>query len=314
MSITELNEHAEAGRYRPDGEPGEYRSIWKYLYKTPHALGYIDAAGLGTRYLTAGSPDAPPLLLLHGTAGSIENFSANIAAYAEHFRVYVLDMLGCGWTDKPDYPYTPRRYAEHVVAFMDAVGLDRADVVGVSLGSFVAARIAQDYPGRVGKIVSVAPAGIITDPVAYQKNAQELIDRRSKASADPTWDSIRFVFENLVLDKGVLIDDLIGIRLDIYRNPALQEAMPHLLTPKGVDALTWEEWAELPNEILVVASVDKPTMFLDNAYKIAELNPHVTLWELAGVDHWAQFEVPEEFNFRTISWLKGDGLQLDKTV
>lgn len=310
MSAIEATQ-ATVGQYRPDGKPGEYQSIWKYLYKTPHTLDYIDVAGLNTRYLTAGAGDAPPLLLLHGTAGSIENFGANIAELAKSFRVYVLDMLGCGWTDKPDYPYTPRKYAEHIIAFMDAVGLEETDVIGVSLGSFVAARVALDYPGRLNKIVSVAPAGIICDPVEYQRNAQLLIDRRSKASADPTWDSIRFVFKNLVLDEEVLMDDLIGIRLDIYRNPALQAAMPHLLTPKGVDALTWEEWSQLENEILSIASIDKPSMFLDNAYKIAELGKKVTLWELKGTDHWAQFECAEEFNFRATSWLQGKGLQLD---
>lgn len=304
-------QNASAGKYRPDGKPGDYESIWKYLYRTPHRLDFVEVAGLRTRYLTAGAEDAPPLLLLHGTAGSIENFAANIAAYAEHFRVYVLDMLGCGWTDKPDYPYTPRRYAEHIVAFMDLMGLEHTDVVGVSLGSFVAVRVAQDNPGRIGKIVAVAPAGIITDPEEYARNAKELIDRRTKASTDPTWDSIRFVFKNLVLNEDRIVDDLVGIRLDIYRNPALQAAMPHLLTPKGVDALTWEEWAELPNEILSIAGVDKDNMFLANAYKIAEIGQNVTLWELAGVDHWAQFEVPAEFNARTISWLQGTGLRLD---
>ena len=75
--------------------------IWQHLHATPHQLRWIDAGGVRTRMLEAGQPDAPPLLLLHGTAGSLENFCANIATFAAHFRVIAIDMLGCGLTDKP---------------------------------------------------------------------------------------------------------------------------------------------------------------------------------------------------------------------
>ena len=112
-------------------------SIWRHLFTTPHRLGFVDVQGVQTRYLEAGPVDGPAVLLLHGTAGSLENFCANYAAYAQHFRVIGIDMLGCGWTDKPDFDYQIRDYAEHARGVLDALNIDCASVVGVSLGSRV---------------------------------------------------------------------------------------------------------------------------------------------------------------------------------
>ena len=56
--------------------PG-YRSIWTYLNTVPHKLAFLDAGGIHTRYLEAGDPDGPVVVLLHGTAGSLENYCAN---------------------------------------------------------------------------------------------------------------------------------------------------------------------------------------------------------------------------------------------
>ncbi|MGW5159523.1 alpha/beta fold hydrolase [Nonomuraea wenchangensis] len=281
-----------------------YRSIWKYLYRTPHTLAFADVDGYGTRYLEAGDPDKPHLLLLHGTAGSLENFCANIAAYAEHFHVIAMDMLGCGWTDKPDTPVTPTVWARHAVGLMDHLGIERASIVGVSLGSFVAVRLAHDFPGRADRIVMVAPAGIITDPEYYKEYSKKLVDRRQKAGTDPHWDGVKVIFRNLLLKEEDIIDDLVAIRLDIYRNPEMQRAMPLVLAPRGHEALTEEQWRALPNPILAVAAVDAPNMFLTNAYRIGEVAPGATVLEMTGCDHWAQFEQPEEFNARTIEFLR----------
>jgi len=106
----------------------EYRSIWKCLYRPPHKLDWVDVERVRTRYLEAGPAKAPTVLLLHGSSGSLEYFCANIAEYAKHFHVLAVDMMGSGWTDRPDrpdYPYTPDAYRDHVRGFMDAMGAVR---------------------------------------------------------------------------------------------------------------------------------------------------------------------------------------------
>ncbi len=280
-------------------------SIWQHLFRSPHRLGWVDAAGVQTRYIEAGPANAPAVVMLHGTAGSLENFCANIAAYAEHFRVIAIDMLGCGLTDKPDRDYLIKDYAEHVRAMMDALGIDRASLVGVSLGSWVGAALALAHPARVAKLVMVAPAGIITDAQEEARVAEGVRKRRLAASADPTWETVHTAMKGLVLDPATLSDDLVSIRLAIYRDPRMKAAMPHLLAfSMGGQALSEAQWRSLALPIQVFAAVDAPNMFLSNAYAIARTAPDVQLIELHGCDHWAQYEQPDAFNEASIGFLR----------
>ncbi len=281
-------------------------SIWQQLFATPHRLGWVEARGVKTRYLEAGAADAPAVLLLHGTAGSLENFCANYAGYAQHFRVIGIDMLGCGLTDKPEHDYLIKDYAEHANAVMEALGISRAAVVGVSLGSWVGAALALAHPDRVTGLVMVAPAGIVTDPEEEARVAEGVRKRRSAAATDPSWDTVAAAMKGLVLDPTKLADDLIAIRLAIYQDPRMKAAMPRLLAfTLGGQALSSAQWRSLTLPIQVFAAVDAPNMFLGNAYAIAKTAPQVQLVEIPGCDHWAQYEQPEAFNAASLRFLQG---------
>lgn len=281
-------------------------SIWQHLFAVPHRLDWIDAGGVRTRYLEAGPADAPVVLMLHGTAGSVENFCANIAAYAKRFRVIAIDMLGCGLTDKPEFDYLIKDYAAHARDVLDAMGIAQADVVGVSLGSWVGAALALAHPGRVRRLVMVAPAGIIIDAEEERRFAEGVRKRRSAAASEPTWDSIWNAMKGLVLDPTKLADDLVAIRLEIYRQPSMAAAMPRLLAfSLGGQALSEDEWKSLDLPIQVFAAVDAPNMFLSNAYAIGRTAPHAQVVEIKGCDHWAQYEQPEAFNRASLAFLAG---------
>ena len=288
----------------PEVPSQEPRSLWRHLFKTPFRLDWIDAGGVKTRVLQAGAENAPTVVLLHGTAGSLENFCANYAEYARHFRVIGIDMLGCGWTDKPAFDYLIKDYADHVRAVMDALGIRQADIVGVSLGSWVGAWLALGSPERVRKLVMVAPAGIVTDPEEERRFGEALRKSRGAAAAAPTWQSVEKALQALVLKPETLMDELIAVRLEIYQNPAMKDAMPRLLAfSMGGQALSEEQWRSLWMPIQVFAAVDAPNMFLGNARAIAKLAPCAELVEINNCDHWAQYEQPEAFNAASIAFL-----------
>ncbi|MFF1920456.1 alpha/beta fold hydrolase [Streptomyces sp. NPDC058221] len=283
----------------------EYESVWTHLNTTPHRLSWVDVDGVSTRFLDAGPADAPVVVMLHGTAGSLENFCVNVAAYAEHFRVLALDMLGCGYTDKPEQDYLITDYAEHLRGFLDALDVDSAALVGVSLGSWVAARLAHDHPGRVTSLVMIAPAGIITDAEQEAAVAQGVRKRRTAAATEPSWQSVSAAMTSLVLDPEQLMDDLIAVRLAIYRQPSMTAAMPRLLAfTRGGQHLSPEEWARIQQPVMVIAAVDAPGMFLDNAYAVHAAAPATELVELGGCDHWAQYEQPAEFTAATVPFVQ----------
>lgn len=130
-----------------------YRSVWTELLDTPFRQAWVDAGGLRTRFVQAGDPSKPPLVMLHGTAGSLENFAANLASHARYFNCIAFDMIGSGMTDKPDYDYETKHYVKHAVDFLDAVGVSKASVIGLSLGARVASRLAIDYSDMVEKLI-----------------------------------------------------------------------------------------------------------------------------------------------------------------
>jgi pimeloyl-ACP methyl ester carboxylesterase len=120
----------------------------------------IHVDGLPTRYLTAGE-SGPPLVLLHGVGGNAFDWRWVMPALARSNRVYAPDLPGSGWSYKPeDADYSPGFFERFVDEFMDALGIERAAVVGNSLGGLVALRLALSEPERVTALGLIAGAGL----------------------------------------------------------------------------------------------------------------------------------------------------------
>src|SRR5690606_19531794 len=106
----------------------------------------------------------------HGTSGHLEAFSRNIGPHvAAGFRCHAIDMLGHGYTGKPDYPYEIPRYVEHLLAYLDAQNIERAHLVGESLGGWVSAWLASEHPERVRSLQLVAAGGTKANPAVMDR-------------------------------------------------------------------------------------------------------------------------------------------------
>ena len=124
---------------------------------------YVSVGGVRTRYWQAGSAGSP-VILLHGIGCSVLEWHANITALASRHRVYAVDFLGCGLTERPsDETYTVPRLAQFVLDFLSANAIQRAHFAGFSLGGRIALECALVAPERVSSMVLVAPAGIARD-------------------------------------------------------------------------------------------------------------------------------------------------------
>jgi 2-hydroxy-6-oxonona-2,4-dienedioate hydrolase len=282
-----------------------YRSVWTELLDTPFRQAWVDAGGLKTRFVQAGNPNNPPLVLLHGTAGSLENFAANIAAYARDFNCIAFDMIGSGMTDKPDYDYETQHYVKHTVDFLNAIGVKKASVIGLSLGARVASRLAIDHPEMVDKL-------ILLSATAYfpAKPIQGDIQRsRSAAASNPTWENIFEIFKGLFHDPSRVWDDLIATRLAVYKRADMKTAMPHilaLLDPQvyNRNRIPDEDWKRLRAPTLIIAAVDHQDVFLETARTIVKLMPNAQVVEMKNCSHWPQMEDAEAFNKLSIEFLR----------
>jgi 2-hydroxy-6-oxonona-2,4-dienedioate hydrolase len=284
----------------------EYGSVWAELMGA--AVKYVDAKGMHTRYLEAGSGE--PLILLHGIGGHAEAFHRNVVPLGEHFHVYAMDMAGHGYTDPhPDLPGLAGM-ADHLVRFMDALGIQQAHVAGESLGGAVAAKVALEQPERMGKIVFVTGAGLQMGPEADALSAPGLasLQRLSAlASGAPTPESVRNRLAWLFVDPDKSItDELVDIRYRIYTRRA--KVYPNVAPPSpgggiGVD-LTPERLRQIKSPFFFLWTDHNPSTPWEVAKMAHDQMPGSRFHIIKGAGHWPQYEQTEEFNQVVLDFLK----------
>jgi pimeloyl-ACP methyl ester carboxylesterase len=114
--------------------------------------------GVRLRYAEQGNATGEAVVLLHGLSDSWFSYSRILPSLPLHLRVFALDQRGHGDSDRPASGYTVADFGEDVVAFLDAVGVSRATIVGHSMGAFVAQRVAIIAPERVQRLVLIGGA------------------------------------------------------------------------------------------------------------------------------------------------------------
>src|SRR5215475_2995797 len=113
--------------------------------------------GAKIHYLEAGS--GPAVILIHGLGGNTTNWTPTIAPLAQKYRVLVPDQIGFGKSDKPMLNYRVGTLVDFLDGFYKQVGIQKASLVGNSLGGFTAAAYAVAHPEKVDKLVLVDAAG-----------------------------------------------------------------------------------------------------------------------------------------------------------
>ncbi len=122
--------------------------------------------GLTMSYVESGSPAGPVVVLLHGITDSSLSYTRVLPLIDRKFRVLAIDQRGHGDTDKPESGYEMKDFAADVAAFLDAMGVTKATVVGHSMGSFVAMQTALDFPQRVERLLLIGTAATANNAVA----------------------------------------------------------------------------------------------------------------------------------------------------
>jgi 2-hydroxy-6-oxonona-2,4-dienedioate hydrolase len=282
-----------------------HRSIWSDLQGVAFDQGYVDAGGIRTRYLHAGRKGQPALIFIHGTGGHAEAYVRNLAAHAEHFDVYAIDLLGHGFSDKPDYDYTMPEYVKQVVALMDALGLDKASLSGESLGGWVASHVAVQHPERVDKLVLNTASGERLDAETLARIRQIT----TAAVEDPSWERVKSRLEWLMWEKDKVHDDLVHSRQAIYAQPAMKRGIQRILamhTPEARAryAITPEQWRAIRAPTLVLWTDHDPTASVETGRQLADAIPGSQFVVMEGCGHWPQFEDAETFNRIHIDFLR----------
>jgi 2-hydroxy-6-oxonona-2,4-dienedioate hydrolase len=272
-------------------------TIWTQLMDVGFQQRFVSAAGVRTRVIEAG--DGPPLILLHGTGGHAEAYLRNLASLSRDFRVIAYDMVGHGFTDKPDRPYTLDVYAEHLLALLDALEIERADLSGESLGGWVAAWFAEAHPARVGRLILTTPGNVTSKPATMKVVRDSTMRAVAEASPENVRTRLEWLFAPVT--RHLVSDELVAVRLAVYTQPGAEQAMRNVLVlqePETRARYAWDaEWTgRIAAPTLIIWTSDDPTGAYEEGELLASWIPGAELVNIDDAGHWPQWERPEEFD------------------
>jgi 2-hydroxymuconate-semialdehyde hydrolase len=261
----------------------------------------IDADGIETSYLEAGSGET--VLMLHGSGpgvSALANWQRTIPTLAQRFHVLAPDIVGFGTTDRPDdIAYSLRTWADHIWAFMDAHGIEKARVVGNSLGGRIALQMATDQPDRITKMVLMGTPGVGMTPT------EGLAALRAY---EPSHDAMRELLRNyFAVNPAMITDDLVAIRYQASIADGAYEAYRamffdprHAGTELGI---TENEVRAIATPTLLIHGREDRVVSLQVSVTMLGLLPNADLHVFSACGHWTQIERADEFSALVTDYL-----------
>lgn len=242
--------------------------------------------------------EGPPLLMIHGLGYARWGWGPMLGLLATRFRVIIFDNRGVGGSAVPPGPYTAESMAGDALTVLDAAEVDRAHVLGTSLGGMIAQELALTAPHRVDRLVLLC-----TTPGVGRGYPLPAATARLLAGADPT-DPVgtlrRFVVNALGPDASPeLADEIVALRLANPQQPAGWAAQA--AAGGGYDA------ADRPGAItaltLVMAGTADTVVDHRNSQVLAELIPDATLRLVDDAGHLFFWEQPDKVAEAVVEFL-----------
>lgn len=268
------------------------------------AAQYSVRVGTADIFVTDTGGDQPAVVMLHGGgpgANGVSNYSRNIDALAQNFRVIIPDMPGYGRSSKHVDHADPFGFlARAIHGLLEAMELRSAHLVGNSYGGAAALRLALDYPGRVGKLVLMGPGGIGTTRGLPTDGLKSLL---SYYGADgPSRDKLaHFIRTYLVYDGSAVPDELIDLRYQATLDPEVV-ADPPLKRPSNprtlwrMDLTRDRRLRQLSTPTLILWGRDDKVNRPSGGPLLLNLIPNAELVMTSHTGHWMQWEKAELFN------------------
>lgn len=269
----------------------------------PEIGSYVDAGGIKTNYLEVG--DGPPVVLVHGSGPGVTayaNWRLTMPGLAPAFRVLAPDMAGFGFSDKPGGVADLATWVGQIIGFLDALGIERASVVGNSFGGSIGIRLATDHPDRVDRLVLMGATGIsfpITEGLDQVWGYQ------------PSFENMRRILDYFAYSRELVNDELAEVRYRAALAPGVQEAFSALFPAprqRWVEAITTpeEKIKAIPHETLIIHGREDQVIPLDNAYRLLGLIERSELHVFGRCGHWSQIEWAADFNALLVRFLGRD--------
>jgi 4,5:9,10-diseco-3-hydroxy-5,9,17-trioxoandrosta-1(10),2-diene-4-oate hydrolase len=183
---------------------------------------FIKIGQINTRFWALGD-EGTTVVLFHGLGGSVEDWILNINTMAEHHRVYAIDLVGFGRSDKPSVPYSFSYLAQFVNDFMEAQNVDQANLIGHSMGGGVTLQFAIQYPDKVQKLVLLASGGLGRELyLPFRLCTLPLI---GEWLTRPSRKGVAQLLNDCVHDPALVTDEWVELGYQLAALPGAQEAI-----------------------------------------------------------------------------------------
>jgi len=253
---------------------------------------FVDVDGARIAYAEIG--EGKPLVLLQGGgpgASGLSNYRRNIDELSVGRRLIIPDLPGYGDSeDKLGFDDMHRELGKFLLHFMDALGLEKIDCVGNSMGGMTTMGAVVQAPERFNKVVLMGPAGFVP---AFTPLPTEGMRRMHMCMVGegPTREKMRGVIECLVNDTSFITDELLDERVAAAKRPGRFQPFAR---PFG--ELWREDLRSLKHEFLLIWGREDRVVPLDIAPGLLQSLPNAELYIMPNCGHWVQWEKAKDFN------------------
>ncbi|TAH53321.1 MAG: alpha/beta fold hydrolase [Chloroflexota bacterium] len=261
---------------------------------------YIDVNGWRTRYARAGD-QGTAIILLHGLGASLESWYPNVDALGERYRAFAPDIVYFGKSAKPKRAPQYMDFVEFTIQFMDTFGLERAVLVGNSMGGAIATKIAILYPDRVAGLVLVDSAGFGPE-LAWWLRLRTLVDVRPRGTPPPwlTRVGLRAIFDDPAHLSDELLTKLIGIEQDDQAIRSARRVLKIGVDWRGLKPDMLREIRDAAHQVtvptLIVWGKQDRVVPVQHAFAARKRIPNARLHLFERCGHTPQLEYPAQFN------------------
>lgn len=260
---------------------------------------FVESTKGRVAYQEAG--EGPTVILIHGGgpgAYGYSNYRKNLIPLAERGNhVVIIDLPGYGQSDYRTSEgglFAPM--AEATLELIDHLGIDKASLVGNSLGGGTSLRLALDHPTRVDKMILMGPGGSLPATATFPSEGLTRMLTFYDGEG-PTIDKLNKVIDLLVYDRSSITPELVEER---FRTATLPNTMANPpLRGQGYNPkndLWREDIDKLDHKTLLVWGQDDKVLPLDMAFILLKRIPNADLHVFSKCGHWAQWERAAEFN------------------
>jgi len=241
--------------------------------------------------------EGAPVLFIHGSGPGVSawaNWRLVLPVLAQTRRVIAPDMAGFGFTERvPGAAYTMDAWVQQVLDLLDALDIERADVVGNSFGGALALALAIRAPHRVRRLVLMGSVGV---PFAITPGLDAVW------GYTPSFANMRRIMDVFAFDRALVTDELAQLRYEASMRPGFQEtfgAMFPAPRQRRVDAMASPEAAirALPHETLLIHGREDQVIPLATSLTLSQWIPRSQLHvqSIGRCGHWTQIEHSARF-------------------